>query len=263
MMFLFNILNISNNTTFYIIIVVLILISLLMFTMIYSQNKEIKTNLRKEQTTKQTVEPFNIYQDDTKKEEIPEKIISSEPLISEPKEKNTVQKENIFSNFPASISENPNNLYNDISSNIETNIVDTPIRDSYIEEEPELIELSDIPIPENLEYTQALWENDFLELQNISKELESTPKEHKIQMTPFEREQEEKAIISYDELINRTDSKNMDTKYYNEPQTNTFYEEKMNRNETNATHKTQTHPTTYEHEETFLHNLKELKDSLI
>ena len=42
-----------------------------------------------------------------------------------------------------------------------------------------------------------------LELQSITRELETIPKERIVNMTPYETEQEEKAIISYDELIQK------------------------------------------------------------
>ena len=44
-----------------------------------------------------------------------------------------------------------------------------------------------------------------LELQELSKTLESAPKNNTINLTDFEAEQEEKAIISYDELLKNRD----------------------------------------------------------
>ena len=45
--------------------------------------------------------------------------------------------------------------------------------------------------------------NDNNDLQSISKELEQLPKEHNVDMTQYEMEQEKTAIISYDELLNK------------------------------------------------------------
>lgn len=46
---------------------------------------------------------------------------------------------------------------------------------------------------------------EMLELQELSKTLESAPKNNTINLTDFEAEQEEKAIISYDELLKNRD----------------------------------------------------------
>jgi len=153
-------------------------------------------------------------------------------------------------------SNEPFNIYQ------ETNISEEEPKEDRIEaqeilEEPKLIELTDMPIPDKLEYTQALWQNDFLDLESISKELETTQKDLKINMTPFEEEQEEKAIISYDELINRAEM----TKDYNEPVISKVSLEENNRIDSKID--TESTDISYEHEESFLQDLKELKDSLI
>ncbi|HIS18321.1 MAG TPA: hypothetical protein IAC02_06915, partial [Candidatus Coprovivens excrementavium] len=81
------------------------------------------------------------------------------------------------------------------------------------EEGPELVKLTDEKIPDKLEYTKALWQKDDFDLLSVSHELESLPRERKVSLTPYEEEQEEKAIISYDELVNR---KNENISYNNE-----------------------------------------------
>ena len=69
-------------------------------------------------------------------------------------------------------------------------------------EKPKIIPITDLKIPDYLELTQSFKTvSEADELQDITKQLETLPKERKIEMTPFEAEQEEKAIISYDELI--------------------------------------------------------------
>lgn len=199
----------DNNNVFYIVVIILVLISLLMFSLIYSQNRQIKETIKRKQNKieEQTSnEPFNIYQETNISEE-------------EPKEDRIEAQE--------------------------------------ILEEPKLVELTDMPIPDKLEYTQALWQNDFLDLESISKELETTQKDLKINMTPFEEEQEEKAIISYDELINRAEM----TKDYNEPVISKVSLEENNRIDSKID--TESTDISYEHEESFLQDLKELKDSLI
>lgn len=66
-----------------------------------------------------------------------------------------------------------------------------------------LVALTDEKIPDKLDYTQALWQKDDFDLLRLSKELESLPRDRKVNLTPYEEEQEEKAIISYDELVNQ------------------------------------------------------------
>ena len=48
-------------------------------------------------------------------------------------------------------------------------------------------------------------EEEVFDLRSISKELESLPRERTINLTPYELEQEEQAIISYDELKQKAD----------------------------------------------------------
>ena len=73
-------------------------------------------------------------------------------------------------------------------------------------EKPDLIQLTDIIPSENPVSTMETTKNDKEELQSITKELESLPKERKINLTPFEEEQEQKAIISYEELLSKTNN---------------------------------------------------------
>lgn len=74
---------------------------------------------------------------------------------------------------------------------------------------PEVVPVTDMEIPNLLELTQSfntISETD--ELQSITRELETLPRERTIKMTPYEAEQEETAIISYDELIKHSEEKN-------------------------------------------------------
>ncbi len=104
----------------------------------------------------------------------------------------------------------------------------------------ELLEVSRMTIPKHLEYTQTLFSNTELEeLQNISKELEDDYKNKKNDIETYEEEQEESAIISYDELLSKT-------------QTIPKIEEKRERVVSD----------TYSHEENFLNRLKDLNNNL-
>ena len=76
--------------------------------------------------------------------------------------------------------------------------------ESLVPEVTPLVPITEMEIPDPLELTRSInIVNDTMELKNITKELESIPKERKVNMTPYEAEQEEKAIISYDELLNK------------------------------------------------------------
>jgi hypothetical protein len=52
-------------------------------------------------------------------------------------------------------------------------------------------------------YKEVPKDNESLDLLSLTKELETIPKERVVDMTPYEAEQEEKAIISYDELVKK------------------------------------------------------------
>lgn len=112
-------------------------------------------------------------------------------------------------------------------------------------------------------------EEDF-DLKNVTKELESLPKERTITLTPYELEQEEQAIISYDELVTQSIPKleisealreevltdyeyDVDKKY----EDNVPKLEQMG--ETNSVVRAKDN---YVHEESFLDDLKNLKNSL-
>ena len=57
--------------------------------------------------------------------------------------------------------------------------------------------------PEEVNVSEEIKE-DVFDLKNVTKELESMPKERTIKLTDYEREQEETAIISYDELVTQS-----------------------------------------------------------
>jgi len=93
------------------------------------------------------------------------------------------------------------------------------------------------------------------ELKNITESLESLPQERKIDMTPYEAEQEEKAIISYDELISKKNYGDIsDREEYESIDLNKDKQREMNlKGELND----------YKHEEEFLETLKKLEEMLM
>lgn len=87
--------------------------------------------------------------------------------------------------------------------------------------------------------------NDTIELQNISKELETLAKNNKNDISMYESMQEETAIISYDELLSKTTKLNL---------------EELNNNKENDEEDIKVKD--YDHEESYLNDLKQLNDSL-
>ena len=107
----------------------------------------------------------------------------------------------------------------------------------------ELLEVSRMTIPKHLEYTQSLFSNTELEeLQSISKDIEENYKERQNDIDTYEEEQEESAIISYDELLSKT-------------QVIPKVEEK-------EIIETKVVDENYSHEEDFLNRLRNLNDNL-
>ena len=66
--------------------------------------------------------------------------------------------------------------------------------------------LSKLNIKEKYMDTINKANNDMLDLEKISKNIETEYKPANIELTSYEQEQEDNAIISYDELINNKDS---------------------------------------------------------
>ena len=85
-------------------------------------------------------------------------------------------------------------------------------------------------------------EDDNLDLQSLTQELSTIPRERVVNLTPYEEEQEEKAIISYDELVNNTKEDFVSD-----------IEDKKDR---------VVNLVDYSHEEEFLEELKELNKSI-
>lgn len=106
------------------------------------------------------------------------------------------------------------------------------------------------------------------ELQSITQELETIPRERTIELTPYEEEQEKKAIISYDELISKEN--NAHIAYDNEYQNDDLIAKKVDLVNTGTIEldpiKKELNKKVvlinYEHEEQFLEVLKQLQNLL-
>lgn len=124
--------------------------------------------------------------------------------------------------------------------------------------------------PEEVNVSEEVKE-DVFDLKNVTKELESMPKERTIKLTDYEREQEETAIISYDELVTQSIPRleiskalreevleEYDYEVEDEPEVKEVIEEVKEKEVENFILSSDN----YEHEESFLGDLKDLKDSL-
>ena len=93
-------------------------------------------------------------------------------------------------------------------------------------------------------------DNENLDLQELAKKLENIPKNQTMNLTQFEQDQEEDAIISYDELIkNKNNNKQVN---------NSLQDNYVDTREISHSIKKVQETESYEHEEEFLNNLKQL-----
>ena len=111
-------------------------------------------------------------------------------------------------------------------------------------------------------------ENKELDLRELTKELENAPKEKNIELTDYEAEQEEKAIISYEELLSANQGQNINYSDFDETEdvvvkkvdlANTG---PMNLNEIREITEEAKEPVSYAHEEEVLESLKQLQSLL-
>lgn len=109
---------------------------------------------------------------------------------------------------------------------------------------------------------------EMVDLQSITKDLESKQNEKNIDFTPYEEEQEERAIISYDELVEA--SKNVSINYSEEKNIDDVLIKKVDLDNTGKIEldpikkelNSKVEIVSYEHEEAFLKALKQLQSLL-
>lgn len=136
--------------------------------------------------------------------------------------------------------------------------------------------VQEVPVMEQVVMEQPVMEQkeeeEVFDLRSISKELESLPRERTITLTPYEMEQEEQAIISYDELVTQSIPVLEISKELREEVLTPYdynLEEKIGIVEKNEQVVPEPTPevkpisdNNYDHEESFLDSLKNLKSSL-
>lgn len=106
--------------------------------------------------------------------------------------------------------------------------------------------------------------NDMLDLKAITEKIEQAPKEVNIELTAYEQEQEQKAIISYDELIKSVNS--MKINYQDEENKSGVHVRQVDLKNIAVPdkngHDSEVKLFNYEKEEAFLEALKNLKNML-
>lgn len=161
-----------------------------------------------------------------------------------------IQEENINYNIFNENKEEVNNVTSEV-------VEEVPVMEQVVMEQP-VIEQRE--------------EEEVFDLRSISKELESLPRERTITLTPYEMEQEEQAIISYDELVTQSIPVLEISKELREEVLTPYdynLEEKIGIVEKNEQVVPEPTPevkpvsgNNYDHEESFLDSLKNLKSSL-
>lgn len=140
----------NSDVVFYGLIILLSIISVILFYLIYTQNKEMSKKMMEKSVFSES-----------------DRVINKEEMVKQPITVNEVEA---------------------------------------LDTKTELVQPVEMDIPDPLELTKSLQLNDSIEdLQSLTKELETIPRERTIKMTPYEAEQEETAIISYDELVKQND----------------------------------------------------------
>ena len=115
-----------------------------------------------------------------------------------------------------------------------------------------------------VEDVQPVVKDELEDLRDIAEAIDKAP-EKPVTFTPYEKEQEEKAIISYDELLSNTGEYQLN--YVNEEKKDDVLVKKVDLNNITSNSKLEItrdpiHLFTLEKEEAFLKALKELQKSL-
>ena len=196
----------DSNLAYYLLVIVLLIVVISMVYLIYSQNKEInEARKKREQELVDTIHS-NTESDmiidlasELKKEkeglsfvEDEEEVKESNLILESKKEEDIIPEPEKLDIEKVEKVEKVENV--DLPREKKIELIDATLTNI---PRVSLLEETMTAIPQVLDYA-----NETEELVNITKELENLPKERTIKLTPYEEEQEQTAIISYDELIN-------------------------------------------------------------
>jgi hypothetical protein len=214
----------NSNFAFTVLVVLLIAVSLAMVYLIYTQNRDIQ--IANERHQKEMSEKVN--QEGTE-------VISNDTIEDSLEEFQRIQKEVNNADFEGV-------PFNKVIPEYD----EQPLEDH---EENEAVE-------EVEEYS-----GNAEDLESITKELEIIPREKNIELTPYEEEQESKAIISYDELVNNLN--NNEVNYSNTSMEQGVHIKQVDLEKTGNVEIIREDNQNYIHEEEFLNNLKDLQKKLL
>lgn len=137
-------------------------------------------------------------------------------------------------------------------------------RELYLRDQKEKEKEKEVVLEVPVEESNA----ELFDLQKVTKELEALPKEKTVNLTSYEEEQEEKAIISYDELLEA--SKKVSINYSDTDMEDDITVRKVDLDNTGKIEldpikkelNSRVSLVSYEHEEAFLKALKQLQSLL-
>ena len=281
-----NLLNIFNtiadsNLAYYILVIILLIVVVSMIYLIYSQNKEMNEakRIREEQereAEKESQDMVSSIAKEIKEEKEEEKFSRTMNTPIHDSVLEMIQKDEEIKNSINIITEEP-----ETEPNPEP--VTEPVKEEVKEKErvktmvdidlpkmkkQEIIDatLTNLPKVSLLEETMTAlpplmdYDGNADDLLQITQQLENAPKERTIKLTPYEEEQEQTAIISYDELI-----KSNDGIVYNDVSSNDGVEVKQVDLDKTTNINVEEHKIpkeTYAHEELFLSRLKSLQSKI-
>ena len=280
-----NLLNIFNtiadsNLAYYILVIILLIVVVSMIYLIYSQNKEMNETRKNREEQEELIveEPKDMVTgiaNEIKEEQEDEKFsrttntpIHDSVLEMIKKDEDIAASINSFVDEPVSepVTEAPVIQVEDDREKVKTMVdIDLPKM-----KKQELIDatLTNLPKVSLLEETMTAippimdYDGSADDLAHITKELASAPKERTIKLTPYEEEQEQTAIISYDELINSgdgivynnvVDDGNVEVKQVDLDKTTEIKLDEVEH---------EIHRENYAHEELFLNKLKSLQSKI-
>ena len=246
----------DSNTLFYFIVLALIMIALILFYLIYCQNKALTEEINKRKQEENKKEYISDKTEIIEKIDTEEEIdhITIEPELSN--DENIDLDKTLYGTF---------NIYDAGEPINPLDMIEEPKKEQpleFIEEQKE-----EITLPKSLNEINEKTEEKEIDLLSLTKELE-TIREPRSQLTEFEAEQEEKAIISYEELLQRTNNVSIEYKDTNEDddilvkQVDLENTGKIELDPIKKEINSKVSIASYEHEEEFLKALKQLQNFL-
>ena len=211
----------DSNLAYYLLVIILLIVVVSMIYLIYSQNKEIReARKEREKEVMESIAPnkevdmvddlISLAEEEAEEKDDPLENIEKEPILEKIKDEVVKKKANLILHDKYEDVELTEPIIKEEKEELDLERVEDVENIALSQEKKmELIDatLTNLPRVSLLEETMTSippileYSDETKELMNITKELESVPKERTIELTPYEEEQEQTAIISYDELV--------------------------------------------------------------